>query len=168
MTAQRRIRRVFADSHKGATRMTPIRLVILWTACMLANHTGADHDLIIPLNVQMITPDETVPPSCRRFFNPAGWGEGAWDDARPHALLVTRIDSDCTATVIYGYGGWNHDGTGDWISLSAAIRGDRLIVPLPLMDAFAEYEITVNGQFLHGRFHSRDRARTSEVLLQRL
>ena len=91
----------------------------------------SDNDLLKPLNLKMSPPHDEVPAHCGQFYNEAGWGGGAWNDGRPHELYVTRVEVDCTALVLYGYGGWNHDGTGDWFSLKGEILGNRLVVFIP-------------------------------------
>ncbi|MBS37415.1 MAG: hypothetical protein CMO26_16010 [Thiotrichales bacterium] len=128
----------------------------------------ASHDFLLPLNVELTPPDATVPPTCARFFAEDGWGNGAWDDKRPHALLLLGIDFDCRVEVLYGYGGYDHDGTGEWLSLSGFIRGHSLVVPIDIYAADAEYEINAEATELSGRFRSRDGIRTARVTLTRL
>ena len=126
------------------------------------------HDLLRPLNINALAPVDDVPLECARFFSPAGWGEGAWDDGRPHELHITSIETDCSASVLYGYGGWNHDGTGDWFSLSAEIKRGRLIVFIPEHDALATYEISDDGMMLSGVWEKTDESAVSYVSLKRL
>ena len=109
-----------------------------------------------------------MPEECARFFNPTGWGDGAWDGGRPHELHVINVETNCTATVLYGYGGWYHDGTGDWFSLPAEIKRGRLIVSIPEHNAVATYEISWDVMTLSGVWKKNDESATSYVLLKRL
>ena len=129
---------------------------------------GADHDLMRPLNIASTAPGADVPPECARFFSDTGWGDGAWDDGRPHELHVTSIKKDCTAMVLYGYGGWHHDGTGEWFSLVAKIERGRLIVFIPEHNAVATYEISQDVMTLSGVWEKTDESATSYVSLRRL
>ena len=109
-----------------------------------------------------------MPVRCAQFYNEAGWGDGAWDDGRPHQLFVTRVEVNCTASVYYGYGGWNHDGTGDWFSLKAEILGDRLVVFIPEHDAVATYQMSAEGMELFGVWEKNDGSSDAYVTLKRL
>ena len=137
-------------------------LVLEWT------NGSAIHDLMRPLNIPSVAPAADVPGECARFFNDAGWGDGAWDGGRPHELHVTSIEKDCTATVLYGYGGWQHDGTGEWFSLAAKIERGRLVVFIPEHDAVATYEISHDVMTLFGVWEKTDESATSFVSLRRL
>ena len=90
------------------------------------------------------------------------------DGGRPHQLHVTSIDSNCNATVLYGYGGWNHDGSGNWLSLSAQIHGVRLVVLIPEHDAVATYVLSDDGETLSGVWEKLDESVTAFVSLRRL
>lgn len=128
----------------------------------------SSHDLLRPTGMTYVTPLDAVPSECARFFSPTGWGDGAWDGGRPHELHVISVEADCTAIVLYGYGGWKHDGTGDWFSLAAQIKRDRLIVPIPEHNAVATYEISRDATQLSGVWEKTDQSATSYVLLERL
>ena len=128
----------------------------------------ADHDLLTPLNINTQVPLAGVSVECARFFNLGGWGDGAWDGGRPHQLHVTSIDSNCNATVLYGYGGWNRDGSGNWLSLSAQIHGVRLVVLIPEHDAVATYVLSDDGETLSGVWEKLDESVTAFVSLRRL
>ena len=128
----------------------------------------SSHDLLRPTGITYLTPDDTVPEECARFFSPTGWGDGAWDGGRPHELHITNVEADCTATVLYGYGGWKHDGTGDWYSLPGEIKRDRLIVSIPEHNAVATYEISHDALTLTGVWEKDDESAIAFVLLERL
>ena len=144
-----------------------------WCATFLAMLlTGvgvmAEHDLLRPAGINYAVPAGTVPDECARFFSPTGWGDGAWDGGRPHELHVIAIEADCSATVLYGYGGWRHAGTGDWFSLSARIKRDRLVVSIPEHDAVATYVISEDSKTLSGLWEKNDDSASALVVLRRL
>ena len=128
----------------------------------------SDHDLIRPIKIPTTSPGDDVPPSCAWFFNAAGWGDGSWDGGRAHKLHVATIESDCSATVFYGYGGWHHDGTGDWFLLPAKIERGRLIVAIPEHNAVATYQLSHDLMTLSGVWEKTDESSTAYVTLKRL
>ena len=128
----------------------------------------ADHDFVRPLNIQLFALADNVPAGCARFFSATGWGDGAWDENRPHELYVTFIDFDYNAEVLYGFGGWSHDATGEWLTLSGTIRGNQLMIPMDVYAAHVIYGLSSNGERLSGKFKSRDAKRTATVALTRL
>ena len=137
-------------------------------ALLLCSNGLSDHDLLMPLNLKMSRPGDDVPVNCARFYSESGWGGGDWNGGRPHELYVISVQADCTALVCYGYGGWNHDGTGDWFSLRAEILSDRLVVLIPEHTAVAPYAISADGMNLSGVWEKNDGSSTAYVTLKRL
>jgi hypothetical protein len=128
----------------------------------------AAYDFLRPLNVDVFAPEDNVPETCARFFSATGWGNGAWNENRPHELYVTQMDFDCNVDVLYGFGGWDHDGSGEWLSLAGTIRGDKLLLAIDIYEADVFYLLSEDGESLSGRFESRDRTRIATVRLTRL
>ena len=128
----------------------------------------ADHDFVRPLNIDKYAPAENVPRACASFYSETGWGNGAWDERRPHELHITEIDADCNAKLLYGYGSWDHDGTGEWLALRGVIRGDELKVAIDIYEADVVYVLTDDATLLLGTFTSRDATRHASVRLSKI
>ena len=128
---------------KNAT--TAVAATILGS--LLPSLLAAAQEVPRSTDVRVQEPSADVPISCRAFSG--GWGNGKWSDGRTGELWVEKINSDCTAEVVYGWGplpSSRSHPNGGFRRVKATITKDQLDLSLPEFSATVSY--VLNGEQL--------------------
>ena len=56
----------------------------------------------VPSDLKMIKPCDDVLVACAQFFQPEGWGGGAWgQNYIAKRICLEKVNTDCTAQMVY-------------------------------------------------------------------
>lgn len=123
----------------------------------------------VPSDLNVQKPDASVPQECARFFEEKGWGQGSWGNYLPHQLWVEKVNSDCTAQVVYM---WGRSSNGNvppgYTRTTGTIQGSTLSLSLRETTK-ATYTIENGDSELHGVYVRKEYNNevTSKTILKR-
>ena len=90
-----------------------------------ADNTFIVRGVKLPGDVQIRTPDRSVPPNCAAFTG--AWGNARWDGTRAGEIWVEEVRLDCSATVVYANGGISVDNLPPGFRRVEARIRDRML-----------------------------------------
>jgi uncharacterized caspase-like protein len=115
----------------------------------------------LPRDVHIAPPGADVPPACAVFSG--AWGKGRWGDVRTSEIWVEEVAPDCSAKVIYAYGGVSEmNSPPSFARVSGVIRNRNLTMRWKFNGADRMVDLELDGDRLEGKW-SDGNARLSAV-----
>ena len=78
---------------------------------------------LVPSDLKMVKPSDDVAVACAQFFQPEGWGAGAWgQNSIANRICLEKVNPDCTAQMVYSWG-----TSADGMIVEGYVRGTAVI-----------------------------------------
>ncbi|MGE0717891.1 MAG: hypothetical protein AB7P02_20765 [Alphaproteobacteria bacterium] len=124
-------------------RISTIGALLGLVVALAAGSAARADDIPLPPDVNIVTPDATVPPVLSRFV---GKYAGKWDTGLGGILVVESVDRTGAAAVVYAWSDFEVYRTKrGWLRTNGKIVGDRLILDRFTNGASVEYELRGDG-----------------------